>query len=55
MKNLIITADDYGVFPSINQGVKEAILNGKVNSVACLANYKDSVKNVKSLYEWYLL
>lgn len=49
MKNLIITADDYGVFPSINQGVKEAILNGKVNSVACLANYKDSVKNVKSL------
>lgn len=49
MKNLIITADDYGVFPSINQGVKNAILNNKVNSVACIPNYKDSIKNVKSL------
>lgn len=49
MKNLIVTADDYGVFPSINQGVKDAILNNKVNSVACLPNYKDSIKNVKSL------
>ncbi|MBA3681591.1 MAG: ChbG/HpnK family deacetylase [Bacteroidetes bacterium] len=49
MKNLIVTADDYGVFPSINQGVKDAIKNGKVNSVACISNYKDSVKNVKEL------
>jgi predicted glycoside hydrolase/deacetylase ChbG (UPF0249 family) len=49
MKNLIITADDYGVFPSINQGVKEAIERAKVNSVACLANYAESVKNVKEL------
>lgn len=49
MKNLIITADDFGVFPSINQGVKESILAGKVNSVAAIANYKDSVKNVKEL------
>ena len=49
MKNLIVTADDYGVFPSINEGVKEAIRNGKVNSVACLTNYVDSVKNAKEL------
>ena len=49
MKNLIVTADDFGVFPSINQGVKNAVLNNKVNSVACIANYKDSVKNVKDL------
>lgn len=49
MKNLIVTADDYGVFPSINQGVKDAIKNNKVNSVACISNYKDSVKNVKEL------
>ena len=49
MKNLIITADDYGVFPSINQGVKDSIKNNKVNSVACISNYKDSVKNVKEL------
>ncbi len=49
MKNLIVTADDYGVFPSVNQGVKDAIRNNKVNSVACIPNYKDSVKNVKEL------
>jgi predicted glycoside hydrolase/deacetylase ChbG (UPF0249 family) len=49
MKNLIVTADDYGVFPSINQGIKDAIRNNKVNSVACIPNYKDSVKNVKEL------
>ncbi len=51
MKKLIITADDFGVFPSINQGVKEAILLGKINSVAAISNYKDSVKNVKELTE----
>ena len=49
MKNLIITADDFGVFPSINQGVKEAVLAGKVNSVAALSNHSDSVTNVKEL------
>ncbi|MDP3556284.1 MAG: ChbG/HpnK family deacetylase [Bacteroidota bacterium] len=49
MKKLIVTADDYGVFPSINQGIKDAILNNKVNSVACIPNYKDSIKNVKDL------
>ena len=51
MKNLIVTADDYGVFPSINNGVKEAIRKGKVNSVACFSNHKDSVKNVKELLD----
>jgi len=49
MKKLIVTADDFGVFPSVNQGIKEAILDGKVNSVACISNYKDSVKNAKDL------
>jgi predicted glycoside hydrolase/deacetylase ChbG (UPF0249 family) len=49
MNKLIITADDFGVFPSINEGIKTAILKGKVNSVACIANYKDSLKNVKQL------
>ena len=51
MKNLIVTADDYGVFPSINNGVKEAIRKGKVNSVACFSNHKDSVKNVNELLD----
>ncbi len=49
MKNLIVTADDFGVFPSINQGIKESVLSGKVNSVAAISNYIDSVKNLKAL------
>jgi predicted glycoside hydrolase/deacetylase ChbG (UPF0249 family) len=49
MKQLIVTADDYGVFPSINEGIKESIRNGKVNSVAAISNYEDSVRNVKDL------
>lgn len=49
MKKLIVTADDFGVFPSVDAGVKEAILKGKVNSVACFSNHKDSVNNVKNL------
>lgn len=51
MKKLIITADDFGIFPSINEGVKESVLLRKVNSVAAISNYKDSVKNVKELIE----
>lgn len=49
MKNLIVTADDFGVFPSINEGIKAAVLAGKVNSVASISNHSDSVKNVKEL------
>src|SRR4051812_27086814 len=51
MKQLIITADDFGVYPSINEGIKSAVLKGKVNSVAVLPNYKDSIKNTKELLE----
>lgn len=48
-KKLIVTADDYGVFPSVNKGVIEAIKQGKVNSVACISNYVNSVNNVINL------
>jgi predicted glycoside hydrolase/deacetylase ChbG (UPF0249 family) len=51
LKTLLITADDFGVFPSINEGIRSAVLKGKVNSVAVLPNYKDSVKNTKELLE----
>lgn len=51
MKKLIITADDFGVYPCINNGVIEAVKAGKVNSVAVLTNYTDSVKNVNDLLD----
>lgn len=40
MKNLIITADDFGVFPAINEGVYEALKARKINSVAAFANFE---------------
>ena len=43
MKHLIVTADDFGVFPAINEGIIDAVNAGKVNSVAVLANYKGHV------------
>ena len=49
MKKLIVTADDYGVFPSINKGVIESIENNKVNSVACFSNFENSVENIEHL------
>ena len=49
MKKLIVTADDYGVFPSVNQGIIEAIQKDKVNSVACFSNYEKAVENINHL------
>ena len=53
MKKLILTADDFGVVPSIDAGVTKGVLAGKINSVAAFANYGEkgqkSVNNVKEL------
>ena len=43
MKKLIVTADDFGVCRSLKEVIKESIINVKVNSVACISNYVDSV------------
>lgn len=51
MKKLIVTADDYGVFPNINAGVIAAVKARKVNSVATLSNHTDSAANVKRLLD----
>ena len=51
MKHIVFTADDFGVVPSIDEGIRIAIRKGLVKSVAAFSNYKDSVKNVKNLLE----
>ena len=57
MKKLIITTDDYGVIPSINSAIIEAINKNKVNSVAAFSNYdgsrkyKSAVANAKILLD----
>jgi len=53
MKRIIVTADDYGVVPSIDRGVIKGVIERKINSVAAFANYGEagetSVANVKQL------
>ena len=53
MKKIILTADDFGVIPSIDAGVTRGVLAGKINSVAAFANYgvngETSVINAKEL------
>jgi len=44
MKHLIITADDYGVFPSVNEAVIGALEKEKLNSVSVFSNYNGSDK-----------
>lgn len=48
MKNLIITADDYGVYPGVNEGVIEALKAKKINSTSVLSNYEGSTKYLSS-------
>lgn len=49
MNKLILTADDFGVVPSINEGITELVQKGLVNSVQVFTNYKDSLQNTKKL------
>src|SRR5688500_6181825 len=55
MKHLIVTADDYGVFPAINDAILDCVKAGKINSVAVLPNYDgnghyaSSVQNLQRL------
>lgn len=49
MKHLIVTADDYGVFPAVNQGIIEAAKNKKLNSVSVLSNFDGDAKYPGSL------
>jgi predicted glycoside hydrolase/deacetylase ChbG (UPF0249 family) len=50
MKKLIVTADDYGVIPSVNKGILNAVHQELVNSVAVFANYDGSGKNGEKKY-----
>jgi len=52
---IILTTDDFGPQPAINEGILELVRNAKVNSVNVLINYfgndtyKSSAENVKAL------
>ena len=44
-RKFIVTADDYGVSPIIDEAVKQAVRMGIVTSVACFANKRDDNGN----------
>ncbi len=49
-KKIIITTDDYGVNPTVNQAIIDVVNEGKVNSVAALPNYDGMTKKGKKKY-----
>jgi predicted glycoside hydrolase/deacetylase ChbG (UPF0249 family) len=50
-KKVIVTADDYGVNPSVNAAIIAAVNAGKVNSIAALPNYNGMTKKRKKKYK----
>ena len=47
--NLIVTADDYGVSPAVDDAIIDSIKKGLVNSVTVLMNFEGSVDALKRL------
>jgi len=48
-KQIILTADDYGCSDFIDNGVEDAVLDGKINSVACFVSHADSKERIREL------
>jgi predicted glycoside hydrolase/deacetylase ChbG (UPF0249 family) len=46
---LIVTADDFGLSPGVDQGILESFRNGIVNSTALLVNFPDVANSVTLL------
>ncbi len=49
-KKVIVTTDDYGVNPNVNDAIIDAVNAGKVNSIAALPNYDGMTKKRKKKY-----
>ena len=49
MKKLIVTADDFGSHPFIDQGIREAVLAGCVNTVSVIMTFKNPGEKIKLL------
>ncbi|MFK8045074.1 MAG: ChbG/HpnK family deacetylase [Crocinitomicaceae bacterium] len=48
-KRIIFTADDYGAYKEIDDGIINALKNGSLNSVAMLANGHDLQKSIRKI------
>ncbi len=50
-KKVIVTTDDYGVYPSLNAAIIDAVNASKVNSIAALPNYDGMTIKRKKKYK----
>ena len=51
-KQIILTADDFGVCDFIDEGIKQALEQGKINAVSAMVTHDDSRDRLKRLLEW---
>ena len=51
MKKIIVTADDFAAHPFIDQGIREAVLAGCVNTVSALMTFKNPGDKLLKLAE----
>ena len=49
MNKIIFTADDFGVVPSVNDGIIHMVNKGLINSVEVFTNYGKSIENTLGL------
>jgi predicted glycoside hydrolase/deacetylase ChbG (UPF0249 family) len=52
-RNLIITADDFGVSESVNQGIILAVEHGSINTISAFTNFEGSVQLLKEISTSY--
>jgi predicted glycoside hydrolase/deacetylase ChbG (UPF0249 family) len=51
MRELIITADDYGVCEEVNEGIRMAARMGSISSISAFTNFRGSVEGLKTISE----
>lgn len=49
MANVIFTADDFGVVPGIDEGIRDAVAHGHINSVAAFGNAENISRKLANL------
>lgn len=50
-KKIILTADDYGACDFIDNGIKDALIKGKINVVSTFVTHQSSEERIKNLLE----
>jgi predicted glycoside hydrolase/deacetylase ChbG (UPF0249 family) len=49
MRKIIVTADDFGAHPFIDEGIRKAVLAGCVNTVSAFMTFEDPISRISKL------